>query len=207
MYLFISVYIHSYLFTSIHIDIFSDRMCSWNSTFVIKSDDGKDYLTDEGQNVLNNGNSFDILKLFFMNGYDEIISHDLKPNDIIKAPQWNWYKFYKDCRWDLYRFTMKGDFIKFKQYEKSDEEIVNFEITELSWFKINKTIYFPSQSMKKIAKLSEYWTDEGQSFLMNRRKEYLMVRDNPEFGPNQVKPYKQIPHKWSSSCNEISRLK
>ena len=137
-----------------------------------------------------------------MNGYDEIISNDLKPNDIIKAPQWNWYKKYKDCHWDLYRYSRKGEFIKFKQYEKTDDEIVNFEITELGWFQIDKILYFPSRSMKKIAKLSEYWTDEGQSFLMNRRKEYLMVRDNPEFGPNQVKAYKRIPYKWTSEISQ-----
>ena len=176
-------------------------MYSWNSTFIIKSNDGKDYLTEKGQNMLKI-DSFDIMKLFLMNGYDEIISHDLKPNDIIKAPQWNLYKKYKDCHWDLYRYDRKGEFIKFKQYEKTDDEKVNFEITELGWFQIDKILYFPSRSMKKIARLSEYWTDEGQSFLMNRRKEYLRVRDNPEFGPNQVKAYKRIPYKWTNETSQ-----
>ena len=182
-------------------------MCHWGSTFVIISPEGKDYLTDEGKDVLKNGDSYDIRKLFYMNAYDEEISENIQTNDIVKAPQWKYwtedgkYIMSKDHKWDLYRFV-KGDFKKIRQYQSSDQNIVKFVLSEWSWFKINKTMYFASRTLQKIAKLSVYWTDEGQSFLLNRRKEYLFVRDNIEFGPNQIKPYKLIPHKWTDQVKK-----
>lgn len=185
-------------------------MSQWGSTFVIISPDGQDYLTDKGKDVLKNGDSYDIRKLFYMNAYDEEISEKLKTNDIVKAPQWKKWtengKFInsKDCKWDLYKFS-KGEFRKIKQYEASDKNIVKFELSEWSWFKINNTMYFASQTLEKIAKLSVYWTDVGQTFLLNRRKEYLFVRDNIEFGPNQVKAYKRIPNKWTEQVKIIPK--
>lgn len=157
------------------------------------SDQGKPYLTKEGEFALSKySKRLDVLRPYCMiQTYQEELKQ-LNVNDVIIGPS-----FYSDQTKNLFKLTKEEKFIQIP-FNDSNIKLIrkNFRIYDFSWFSWNSILYFTSWNLKKIEKLSIYYTNDGLNYLLQKRASYLFVRDNPHlFGANQVKAFKTHPIK------------
>ena len=104
-------------------------------------------------------------------------------------------KTYMDKEVVLYKPGPNGHFVKVLVADINRTKKVrnDLEVYDCTWFKWNKTLYVTSKAFDKIIKVSEYWTHEGQTMLMNRRMQYINMKRNPSISRLQLKPLKLIP--------------
>lgn len=182
----------------------SDATSCW--TFETHSyKEKKSYLTLKGHSMLKDSPR-DVLKVLRANCYDESLSNSIKIGDIIfgplSYPQYR-VKIRNTKRWcNLYKATTTDQFKIIKNTDKNikNAEKNNLEMIDLVWFRFkhgNDQLYFYSSKFKNICKTSIYWTLLGEEYLINRREQYIFIRDNPnKFGPHQCKSYKVLPRCW-----------
>lgn len=166
-----------------------------------ESETGEPFLTQKGYQALNNyGQRQDIFRVYcYMQCYQTELK-DLRIGDVIIGPSFGLknYLFDEDDKRhekeNIFKLNDKGIFIQIQYNEENRKLIRNdVRIYDTSWFSWNGQLYFASWNFKKIEKLSIYFTQTGINYLLNKRKNYVYVRDNPAFGPNQTKAFKKIP--------------
>lgn len=183
------------------------RMSAMSSgwTFETYSLQKKSYLTRQGRANLKI-HSYDVLKVLRANCYHQDITNLIQVNDIVFGPLSNTkYKIKSNKgKWwcNLYKATRNEQFIIVKNTKENINKATqkDLEIYDFIWFRFkhgNGKLYFYSSILKNICQLSMYWTDEGEDYIVKRRKSYVSLVNNPQtFGSNEMKSYKQIPAHW-----------
>jgi len=151
-----------------------------HNAYDMETVDGKSYLTKIGNVIYRyESTKWDIIRVYhYMHEYNPKCI-DLTSGDIIYGPQFHGFKP------NLFKFSIPAYDCKFEPVpcNKSNLSKVrnDIKISNFAWFKApGGDYYFACWNLKKIEKLSLYWTKEGIDALITKRITYEKMLKNPK---------------------------